>query len=227
MFKWVSWALRVGATALLLSFLCIWTTGYIVNSYMETVIKQLDLPLETQPLALSGMWGTLWGANKSPDTTNQPSNEAVSTSEASPSPSQSPEKIGESSASPSEEVGSVANESANNETPPGIKDPVAQDGDPSNAIPVFNAGAGSEAGAGQTTSQLTDAQRQNLYALVVSKLDPEQLKLLSDALQGGLTADELSSLQSMLKTALSDDEYTQMMALLQGSENTASVLPNG
>jgi hypothetical protein len=64
MFKWVSWVIRMGATALLLSFLCIWTTGYIVNSYMESAVKQLGLPFDIQPIALSGVWGTLWGADK-------------------------------------------------------------------------------------------------------------------------------------------------------------------
>lgn len=66
MWKWLTWAARIAATALLLSFLSIWTTGYIVNSYMETLLKQLNLPLETQPFALSGVWGKLWGASPAP-----------------------------------------------------------------------------------------------------------------------------------------------------------------
>src|SRR5262245_23560941 len=64
--KW-NWLMRIAraaGTAVFVLLITLWTTGYIVNSYMETVVKQLGLPLETQPIALSGLWGTLWGADK-------------------------------------------------------------------------------------------------------------------------------------------------------------------
>jgi major membrane immunogen (membrane-anchored lipoprotein) len=80
------------------------------------------------------------------------------------------------------------------------------------AAPVFNGQTGMQ--------QLTDSERQTLYAMVVSKLNQAQLKQLSDSLQGGLTAEELDQLQTMLKSVLTDDQYTQMMELLQGSKKT-------
>lgn len=210
--KWISWALRVVATALLLSFLCIWTTGYIVNSYMESVLKQLDLPLEVQPLALSGVWGTLWGAERAPE------KEAAS--------GRPPEAPGES-APPSQSVsggesgrdGYGADEvEATDEAvpPPAPAGAVPEDGEespPEDAVPVF----GSESSIGR----LTDEQRQSLYALVVSKLNPEQLGKLSNDMQDGLTAEELADLQEMLRTALTDEEYTQMMSLLQAGPEPA------
>jgi hypothetical protein len=60
MFGWVGRAIAVGLIA---SFLSIWTTGYIVNSYVESLLKQYNLPLDVQPFALSGVWGKLWGAD--------------------------------------------------------------------------------------------------------------------------------------------------------------------
>jgi len=63
MLKWAGWLAKLVAAGLIISFLSIWTTGYIVNSYVETLLKQFKLPLETKPFALSGMWGTLWGAD--------------------------------------------------------------------------------------------------------------------------------------------------------------------
>lgn len=63
MWKMTSWLAKAVAAALIVSFLSIWTTGYIVNSYVETVLKQFNIPLQTQPFALSGMWGKLWGAD--------------------------------------------------------------------------------------------------------------------------------------------------------------------
>ncbi|SFJ90345.1 hypothetical protein SAMN02799624_06510 [Paenibacillus sp. UNC496MF] len=54
---------KLAAAALLISFLSIWTTGYVVNSYVETLLKQFHIPLEQQPFALSGLWGEMWGAD--------------------------------------------------------------------------------------------------------------------------------------------------------------------
>ncbi|WP_239615443.1 hypothetical protein [Cohnella mopanensis] len=231
MFKWVSWVVRMGATALLLSFLCIWTTGYIVNSYMETVVKQLDLPIEIQPIALSGVWGTLWGADKQPKKEVQ--------EEASQSPSgnnvdeprhtqASGELGGESSSDESSGDGNPVTDPVTNKgqeiQPNGEASPspgpapegnLEEDG----TVPVFNG----EAAIGQ----LTDSERQKLYAMVVSKLSQEQLKQLSDSLQGGLTSEELASVKGMLKAALTDEEYAQMMEVLEGTKKSEQdVIPD-
>lgn len=56
---------KLAAATLLVSFLSIWTTGYVVNSYVETLLKQFHIPLEEQPFALSGLWGEMWGAHPS------------------------------------------------------------------------------------------------------------------------------------------------------------------
>jgi hypothetical protein len=213
MFKWVSWVIRMGATALLLSFLCIWTTGYIVNSYMETVIKKLDLPIDTQPFALSGVWGKLWGADKLPQTDEttgskpptDKGNEVVNTAE--PTNSEGKSVTGEAGTTsvlpPSEGdlAGNPGGEASLSPTP-------SPDSGTVDSIPVFNGQA--EAG------QLTDADRQSLYAMVVSKLNQDQLKQLSDYLQGGLTNEELVQVKNMLKSSLNETEYAQMVEMLQG-----------
>jgi hypothetical protein len=224
MFKWVSWVIRMGATALLLSFLCIWTTGYIVNSYMETVIKQLDLPIEMQPFALTGVWGKLWGAEKSPKveveaSTQKPSTDKSKEESTTQSDTRNSEQSSEAPANndDSDQVNSEATPDEKDAADLGSEASPSPDDGNVDTIPVFNGEAGSQ--------QLTDEQRQSLYALVVSKLNQEQLKQLSDALQGGLTDEELSEMQGMLKSALTEQEYSQMMALLDGNKQTNSEAP--
>jgi len=68
MWKMFGWLGRTVAAGLIVSFLAIWTTGYIVNSYVETLLKQYNLPIETKPMALSGIWGTLWGVDAAKET---------------------------------------------------------------------------------------------------------------------------------------------------------------
>jgi hypothetical protein len=216
MLKWVSWVIRMGATALLLSFLCIWTTGYIVNSYMETVIKKLDLPIDTQPFALSGVWGKLWGADKYPQTedasaSKTPTDQASKTESTAEPTIDKHESVTDQEGSPSvmSPAGGVESVNPGSEANPS---PSPDSGD-KDSIPVFNG----QGGAGQ----LTDSERQALYATVVSKLSQDQLKQLSDSLKGGLTTEELGQLDNMLKVSLTTEEYAQMMEMLQGKVKPA------
>jgi hypothetical protein len=63
MLKRFAWLGKLIAAGLILSFLSIWTTGYIVTSYVESVLKQFNLPLEVPPMTMTGVWGKLWGSD--------------------------------------------------------------------------------------------------------------------------------------------------------------------
>lgn len=224
MFKWVSWALRIGATAVLLSFLCIWTTGYIVNSYMETLIKQLDLPLETKPFALSGMWGTLWGADTPPSKEAGAETQSATKDDNEEEPgAKNAHGAGTPSAS-TPRASSAANDPASSPSPSAGTPDDGNDAGASASPSEQAEPGGSEApdGAIPVTGEidgkvLTDAERQALYATVVSKLDAGQLQLLSEALEGGATVEKLGELKEMLQTALTESEYAQMMEVLEGA----------
>lgn len=62
MWKVAEWVGKTVAAALIVSVLSIWTAGFIVTSYLDSILKQYELPLEVQPMAMSGIWGKLWGA---------------------------------------------------------------------------------------------------------------------------------------------------------------------
>lgn len=209
MLRWVGWAARTVATAILLSFLCIWTTGYIVNSYMETLLKQLNLPLETRPFALSGMWGTLWGADE------PAAKETVS----SPEPTKNnPEPAPEPGPAPADDGvnGSLRNDG---ESVPVMGERSEEDA-PSGVSGEYG---GQDAQTGQEdegVSGAQDEQRQQVYQSVLSKLNAEQLGQLSDYLKDGLTVDELQQIGALLKDVLSEEELSQMMDILRSAVKT-------
>jgi hypothetical protein len=62
MLRGLGWLAKLVAAGLIISFLSIWTTGYIVTSYIESVLKQYELPIDVPPMAMSGVWGKLWGS---------------------------------------------------------------------------------------------------------------------------------------------------------------------
>ncbi|MBB6674363.1 hypothetical protein [Cohnella nanjingensis] len=220
--KWIGWAARLVATALLLSFLCIWTTGYIVNSYVQTALKQFDIPLETKPFALSGIWGTLWGsgggkaedlaaAGLKPSPTPSLRPAPTPTPDGTPAPTPTPAPTSDPAAA-SPEPGP---------TPPGQPEGSAGETgagaqDPNEAVPVWNGG---ESGGG---AAISDEEKQKLYSIVVSKLSSDQLQELTGYLNDGLTAEELPKVQALLKGALTEQEYKQMMDMLNPPSDAAA-----
>lgn len=48
---------------MVVSVISIWTTGFIINSYVQNLVKQYNLPIEVPPIALSGVWKSLWGSS--------------------------------------------------------------------------------------------------------------------------------------------------------------------
>ena len=250
MFKWIGWLGRLIASALLLSFLCIWTTGYIVNSYVETLLKQMNIPLEVQPFALSGVWGQLWGAEEpaaadagteSPEPGPAPGEKAATGSErgetgADPGPengtgggseAEPPEPGAEESglAGAGGTDGTDGTDGANEADgtggpgqPPeaGADDAPASgglDGEDGAAEPDTVPVIGEDEAIGAIQG-LTDGERQELFSLVVSKLDSAQLRQMSGYLSEGVSAEELTELERMLRGVLDDDEFARMMELL-------------
>jgi hypothetical protein len=214
--KWISLALQLVATAVLLSFLCIWTTGYIVNSYMESIIKQLELPLETKPFALSGVWGTLWGADSPVKEAKEEPRATNALAADSDIASADPDELDETTESTTATTSPLA--ASNGQASPSesadvgtITEPNSGEERSEDAVPAVSGNVST----GEL--QMTDAERQALYANVVSKLDASQLQLLSEALEGGITPEKLTELKEMLKTALTEEEYAQMMETLQGT----------
>lgn len=60
------WIGRILATIIIACLLSIWTTSYVVTSYIQALLKQYDIPLEVEPVALGDMWGMISG-NKPAD----------------------------------------------------------------------------------------------------------------------------------------------------------------
>lgn len=217
MFKWISWALRICATVLLVSFLSIWTTGYIVNSYVESMLKQLELPIEVQPFAVSGVWGKLWGAS-------QPEPEQLAQdSTAPPSPAAPPQPSQEAGAltEPERGVGKYGELDKMN----GGKDGDSSTIDTMTDVEVMAQPDSEEIGELADPGQLTEAQRTELYGSVVAKLGAEQLQLLSNLLNGGLTREEFTRLETSLRELLDPQEYAQMMKELEPWIDTSTIVP--
>ncbi|RJE83278.1 hypothetical protein D3P07_25270 [Paenibacillus sp. 1011MAR3C5] len=203
--KSLAWIGKIVAAGLILSFLSIWTTGYIVTSYVESVLKQFELPVEVPPMAMSGVWGKLWGSDP----------------------------LLASDIEPEQESGSANNgqEPAAKEVFGGIEEePGAgsgQGGDPVDGVQEGTGQTGAEveidgAETAVTTDDIASAKdemseedKSLLFELLMTKLPPESWLEISEYMEGGLTEQELTSVQQIMAQHLDKSEYEQMMEILK------------
>ncbi|NIK79257.1 hypothetical protein FHS15_004415 [Paenibacillus castaneae] len=220
MLRKIGWLGKLVAAGLILSFLSIWTTGYIVTSYVETILKQFNLPIEVPPMAMAGVWGKLWGSDPLliTDTANKKEN--------------TPSKGGTA------ETDAQVDE---NGDPPVAVDAFGDMSDP--PLTDMGIGGGTQANGGAATGgtevqegmtpgddtettmttedltiakqQMTNDDKEQLFALLISKLPQESWQMISQYVEDGLTEKELTTIQQIMAQHLDKTEYAQMMEILK------------
>jgi hypothetical protein len=225
--KRIGWLGKLVAAGLILSFLSIWTTGYIVTSYVETLLKQFNLPLEVPPMAMTGVWGKLWGADPLVTTDTAGKEET---------PPIHDETQGSKEETPDSQAGT--NEQSE---PPASVDAFGEATDP--PLTDIGIGGGTQAGGGaavdggevqegtagrddtetamttddltEVKEQMSDTDKEELFGLLMTKLPQESWQTISQYIENGLTEQELTAIQQIMAQHLDKTEYGQMMDILK------------
>lgn len=215
MLKGIAWLGKLIAGGLILSFLCIWTTGYIVTSYVESILKQYELPLEVPPMAVSGVWGKLWGSEPlmaesggKPDAgedtglaNGKDQREGEKESDAQdPEATKMPnaaEVIGQMDQEAPVEAGSDIGHSSEDSLIEGAETAVTTD----EMLDVKD--------------EMSQADKDQIFSLLMLKLPQEALQNISFLMEEGLTEDELIQIQQLLAQYLDPEEYDSMMEILK------------
>ncbi len=220
MLKKIGWLAKLVAAGLILSFLSIWTTGYIVTSYVETILKQFNLPLEVPPMAMSGVWGKLWGADPLVTTDTAGKEDTGGSSGEAPETPAGENGQGE----PPESVDAFSQV-----TDPPLTDIGIGGGTQASGGAVQEGGEVQEGTAGadntetaMTTEDLTEVKEQmsdkdkdELFGLLMTKLPQESWQTISQYVENGLTEQELTAIQQIMAQHLDKTEYGQMMDILK------------
>lgn len=225
MWKMTGWLAKTVAAGIIVSFLSIWTTGYIVSSYVDTILKQYNLPLEVKPMALTGLWGKMWGADPlMADTGGSKGQSGASQAEkdGSGASSSSSTEQGETGAQkPSGEVSSGEGAAAGEDSPLAI-DAFGQQSEP--PLTDMGIGGGTKAGggaalgigAGGTESGTEGSGTTNGGT---EEVDGEQPLVESepgtdgssiDGTETAVTTDQLNQ----VKSQMSDTDKTELFGLL-------------
>ncbi|GGF94046.1 hypothetical protein [Paenibacillus abyssi] len=219
MWRIAGWLGKTIAAALIVSFLSIWTTGYIVNSYIETILKQYNLPLEVQPFAMSGLWGRMWGAEpvKPLEDADAETSLPIHTdrldsgaeSEEPPISTESGEGSGLKAGSGLESTDRSSTESAEEGD---LADEATEDG----AVPAWTEETiVSEEELSEAKEQWSEEDKQQMFSLLMSKLPQEAWQNISAYMEDGLTESELQDVQQIVARYLNDEEYKHLMEILK------------
>ncbi|SFF16260.1 hypothetical protein SAMN05216378_5206 [Paenibacillus catalpae] len=219
------WIAKIIAAGLIVSFLSIWTTGYIVSSYVETLLKQYNMPLEVQPMAMSGVWGKLWGV----EPVQKDDTEKTGTDEAGDDDKVAVDAFGDQPSNPpltdigvgggTKAEGGTSGQSGESGTSTGTTEGTTEgsaqtDDDEAPSIDGSETAITTD-DLNEMKGQLSDADKDQLFGLLMSKLPQEALQTISGYMENGLTDEELTQVQQLMAQYLDRDQYEQMMAILK------------
>lgn len=252
--KWIGWMAKLAITVVTVSLLTILTTGYVVNTYIHTLLGSYNLPIAQQAPTFGGMIkGMLgWGGNTEDDSSDQQANgkqeddatdgtaQADGKTAGLDEDSQSagvdgynPNDIADgdsdkenAKASGSEQTGSNTSGSAGGDsgegnTPP--EDAVSVMGGISSGSAADHQGA---LGADQQVvvtpdemvakkDELSSKEKEEVFAMLMSKLPQAEMQKMTEAMEGGLTEVEMIEIEQILSKYLDKTEYTKMMDILK------------
>ncbi|MGO4110334.1 hypothetical protein [Paenibacillus sp. YAF4_2] len=214
------WIAKIVAAGLIVSFLSIWTTGYIVSSYVETLLKQYNLPLEVQPMAMSGVWGKLWGA----EPVQKDDTEKTGTDESGNGDKVAVDAFGDQPSNPpltdigvgggTKAEGGASGQSSTGTTEGTTEGSAQTDDDEAPSIDGSETAITTE-DMNAVKGQMSDADKDQLFGLLISKLPQEAMQTISGYMENGLTDEELTQVQQLMAQYLDRDQYEQMMGILK------------
>lgn len=223
--KWIGWLLKLSITIVVVSLLTVLTTGYVVNHYIGSLLSSYNIPMTSQAPSIGGIFKEmlgLGGSNKIKD--NKDSKTADSGG-----------KIGNGAVDDS--VGkSTSGVDTSGDPSKGTSDQNKDNGKstsgdteqdiPEDALPVMG---GITSGDSQQEGQvivspddlvakkdgLDSTEKEEVFSMLMSKLPEEEMRKLTEAMEGGLTESEIFDIEQILSKYLDKEEYSKMMEILQ------------
>ncbi|MNN25299.1 hypothetical protein D3C76_46570 [compost metagenome] len=224
--KWIGWLLRLSLTIMMVSILTIMTTGYVVNSYIQSLLSNYNLPISSETPSFGGMVKGMLGFS---DTGQKHSNkkdqgEGVSDSNA-------PEDALPVMGSTSSDAASGSMGTDNDAVAQGAANQ-GQDMLGAQSLGTEQQGLSQqEQQAGQNQQQdqvlvtpdelvakkdeIADKDKEEVFTILMSKLPQAEMQKLTEAMEDGLTEAELIEIEQILSKYLDKTEYSKMMNLLK------------
>lgn len=210
------WIGRIIATVIIASLLSIWTTSFIVTSYVQKMLEQYEIPLEVESVAISDVWRSLWSTKKEPDrelasgdasidSTGQlhdAANRDNTSTDAHAEEHDEDQHMQESTTDPLHE------EEAWDQPAQEVLAPVEGNSEPTISPEDIET----------SKDQLALEDKERAFGLLMSKLPTDAWQMISTYMEDGLTDAELLEVQQVMALHLSKDEYEELLTILDTVE---------
>ena len=210
--KWIGWLLKLSITIVMVSLLTVLTTGYVVNHYIGSLLSSYNIPVASQAPSVVGIFKEMLGlgADSGGKTGNGAVDDSVGKSNIGVDASSDPSK------------GTLDQNKDNGKSTSGdTKQDI-----PDDALPVMG---GISSGDSQQEGQvivspddlvakkdgIASTEKEEVFTMLMSKLPEEEMRKLTDAMEGGLTESEIFDIEQILSKYLDKEEYSKMMEILQ------------
>lgn len=219
------WITRIVAIVVIAALLSIWTTGYVVTSYVSALLKQYEIPIEVEPMALSDVWSMIWGTNKSaaiaantPDDRQQQDQidevdrNDIRQGQVSGVIDGTDEQA-DMEQSDTEQLDELAEDSSGQQEEEDIWEQDALD-----VLAPVETGSQSTITPEDIDASkelLATEDKERLFELLMLKLPSESWQMFSTYIEDGLTERELTDIQQVMAQHLSKEEYEELMVILK------------
>ncbi|OXM84547.1 hypothetical protein [Paenibacillus rigui] len=245
--KGMAWLIKLIMSALITSMVCIASTFWVINTYVDMVLEQYQLKTTVQS---TPSWSQLVGRLTQQLSMPKADSRSVALGEKTPkdqavtgaiSPDGSitvPSGAGGGSGSSSAGAGSTGSESPAT-TPTGKEGTPADKNPPEDAIAVFghqSGQSGSSTGSGSSSAsdadkrvvvsgedftkkkdQLTNEEKNKIFNLLMTRVPQDEMQRISRLMEDGITAAELKEIEQVLQKYLKPEEYTQLLSMIKPS----------
>ncbi|AJS60668.1 hypothetical protein [Paenibacillus sp. IHBB 10380] len=215
--KFMQWLLKIALTVTLVSALTVFTTGMVVNTYLESILAKFNIELEGQTFTWGGMLQGMLGMNTETKNINTDTDTDLKVEKATVNKDDNKMQGTKSKGdSDSEEAGEKApvdalpvmgqNQSETTESTDQNK--VDQPGKDQLVIVTPD-------DVVRKKDNLPASEKEEIFNILMTKLPQKEVQNISSAMENGLTEQELISIEKTLSQYLSQEEYDKLMALLK------------
>lgn len=220
--KLLTWLSKIVISTVLITSITMFTTWYVVNMYVEDIIRQYQLPAMGKKIQFGEFASRLAeelnivkgkdGGKKAalgdtPATTPSPT-PSPNPSGAFPSPSSSPNPNDQ------QPVGGISSSSGVDTSTRSQDDAIAVMGSARTEESEKKELVMSTEDFAKKKEALSSDDKMKIFSLVVAKLPQTEVQTLSAILEDGITTQELEEVNTTLKKYLSDKELTQLTDIL-------------
>lgn len=239
--KWIGWLLRLCATILAVSLLTVLTTGYVVNSYIQSLLGSYNIPVPESSPSIGDMMKGMLGFGGKGVKDSPVSGKDVSPIQ--PDPNKTADNTpGSENTGKHDSQGSVgegvdgtdsANTGGATQDGSSGKKNDTEEPAPEDAVPAMGGLSSQDAAAGQGAQGqdqqvivtpddlaakkdgLPDKDKEKVFSILMSKLPQTEMQTLTEALEGGLTEAEMINIEQILSKYLDKSEYAKVMEILK------------